>query len=192
VGHSYGGHAFGLLPNWEYVARVYTFATGAGWHGWMRPFERTRVLLMWNLVLPTLTRWKGYLPGSMLGMGEDLPLGVYRDWRRWCRYPRYFFDDPRLPALVEQFARIRTPIIAANSIDDPWAPPLSRDAFMSGYSNSNWHAVDIDPRSVGLEAIGHMGYFRAYARPLWEQALDWFEHDALSARVHSREVAQRA
>ncbi|WNQ02454.1 hypothetical protein ROJ25_06300, partial [Pseudomonas aeruginosa] len=22
---------------------------------------------------------------SLLGMGDDLPLGVYRDWKRWCR-----------------------------------------------------------------------------------------------------------
>jgi predicted alpha/beta hydrolase len=37
VGHSFGGHAFGLLPNHDRVARFYTFATGAGWHGWMPP-----------------------------------------------------------------------------------------------------------------------------------------------------------
>ena len=33
VGHSFGGHAFGLLPNHQRVGRFYTFATGAGWHG---------------------------------------------------------------------------------------------------------------------------------------------------------------
>jgi predicted alpha/beta hydrolase len=50
---------------------------------------------MWRVVAPALVRWKGYLPWSLLGMGEDLPLGVYRQWRRWCGYPHYFFDDPR-------------------------------------------------------------------------------------------------
>ena len=30
VGHSFGGHAFGLLPNHHKVAKFYTFATGAG------------------------------------------------------------------------------------------------------------------------------------------------------------------
>ena len=55
----------------------------------MPPLERLRVLAMWRLVGPLLTRWKGYLPWSLLGMGEDLPLDVYRQWREWCSHPRY-------------------------------------------------------------------------------------------------------
>lgn len=35
VGHSYGGHAFGLLPNHRKVAGFCVFGTGAGWHGYM-------------------------------------------------------------------------------------------------------------------------------------------------------------
>ena len=37
VGHSFGGHAFGLVPQPERVAAMFTFGTGAGWHGWMPP-----------------------------------------------------------------------------------------------------------------------------------------------------------
>ena len=35
VGHSFGGHAFGLLPNHHKISGMYVFATGAGWRGWM-------------------------------------------------------------------------------------------------------------------------------------------------------------
>ncbi|XLV72048.1 alpha/beta fold hydrolase [Ralstonia syzygii subsp. celebesensis] len=87
VGHSYGGHAFGLLPNHRKVAGFYVFGTGAGWHGYMPLGERLRVLAMWNTVLPVLTWWKGYCPWKMLGLGEDLPVDVYRQWRHWCRFP---------------------------------------------------------------------------------------------------------
>lgn len=175
VGHSFGGHAFGLLPNHKAVARFYTFATGAGWHGWMPPLEQLRVLMMWRVVGPLLTRWKGYLPWSLVGMGEDLPLDVYRQWRNWCRYPRYFFEDPALAAdLAQRFAQVRTPIVAANALDDVWAPPASRDAFMSAYSQAPWRAVTLDTRRSALGAIGHMGYFRAKAEPLWNDVLDWF------------------
>lgn len=178
VGHSFGGHAFGLLPNHRRVARFYTFATGAGWHGWMPGHERWKVLLMWRVIGPLLTRWKGYLAWSKLGMGEDLPLDVYREWKHWCRYPRYFFDDPTMAAQVQDlFDGVSTPIIAANATDDLWAPPASRDAFMEGYRYADLQAVDIDPRASGLGAIGHMGYFRRSAQPLWEEALRWFgEH----------------
>jgi predicted alpha/beta hydrolase len=185
VGHSFGGHAFGLLPNHRRVARFLTFATGAGWHGWMPRTERLRVLLMWRVIGPLLTRWKGYLPWSLLGMGEDLPLDVYRQWRQWCRFPRYFFDDPTMRGerLAELFDAVRTPIVALNALDDLWAPPASRDAFMAAYRNAPMRPVTLHPASLGMKSIGHMGYFRPAARPLWDEGLGWFRgHDAAAAR----------
>lgn len=50
VGHSFGGHAFGLLPNHRKVAKFYTFATGAGWHGWMPASEQIKVHVLWNIL----------------------------------------------------------------------------------------------------------------------------------------------
>jgi predicted alpha/beta hydrolase len=142
----------------------------------MPPLERLRVLAMWTLLGPLLTRWKGYLPWRLLGMGEDLPLDVYRQWRQWCRHPRYFFDDPTVASEVTaSFDRVRTPIVAANALDDHWAPPASRDAFMAGYRHAAWRGVDIDPAATGLGPIGHMGYFRPQAEPLWRDVLAWFE-----------------
>ena len=175
VGHSYGGHAFGLLPNHGRVDGLYTFATGAGWHGWMPPLERLRVKLMWNVIGPLLTRWKGCLAWSKLGMGEDLPLDVYRQWKHWCRYPHYFFDDPDMAQVAAGFAEVRAPIMAVNAEDDLWAPPNSRDAFMRGYRNAPWFGISIDPATAGMGKIGHMGYFRPQAQALWGAALDWFD-----------------
>ncbi len=181
VGHSFGGHAFGLLPNHERVARFYTFATGAGWHGWMPRSEQLKVLLMWNVAGPLLVRLSGFLSWSKLGMGEDLPRGVFLDWRHWCRFPRYFLDDPNMTHVVQRFAEVKTPIKAANALDDLWAPPASRDAFMSGYRGTPWQAIDIDPRRSGLGPIGHMGYFRRKAEPLWQDVLGWFNEHVVSA-----------
>jgi predicted alpha/beta hydrolase len=175
VGHSYGGHALGLLPEPDAVQAAWTFATGAGWHGWMPPLERLRVLFMWRVLGPLWTRAAGYLPWSRLGMGEDLPLDVYHQWRHWCRFPRYFFDDPQVASITERFADVRFPIVAVNALDDAWAPPASRDAFMAGYRNASVRSITIDTRRSGLGPIGHMGYFRPRAEPLWADALQWFE-----------------
>lgn len=173
VGHSYGGHAFGLLPNHAKVQGFYVFGTGAGWHGYMPIGERLRVLTMWTLVLPVLTWWKGYCPWQMLGMGEDLPADAYRQWRYWCRFPRYFFDDPAMRGIERGYAEVRTPMVAANALDDLWALPASRDAFIQEYRNAPLNRRDLDPSQVGGK-IGHMGYFRQFAEPYWEDALTWF------------------
>ncbi len=179
VGHSYGGHALGLLPDPMRIRAAYVFGTGAGWHGWMAPTERVRVWIMWRLLGPLLTRWKGYLAWKMLGLGEDLPLDVYRQWRHWCQYPRYFFDDPQQPELEQQFARIAVPIVAVSASDDAWAPPRSRDIFMSGYRSAPWEPVDVHPHELGMRSIGHMGYFRPQAEALWKKVLQRF--DAMTA-----------
>ena len=68
VGHSFGGHAFGLLPNHERVARFYTFATGAGWAGWMPPAERIKVTIMWRLL-----KSRGADPADIAVLTDHLP-----------------------------------------------------------------------------------------------------------------------
>lgn len=175
VGHSYGGHAFGLLPAHAQVQRFATMATGAGWHGWMPPLEQLRVHLMWRVLGPLMVRAKGYLAWSLLGMGEDLPRDVFYQWRHWCQWPRYFFDDPAMPELSAQFAQVQTPILAINATDDKWAPAASRDAFMAAYSHAPLQTMTIEPRSLGMPGIGHMAYFRPEARVLWQQTLDWLQ-----------------
>jgi predicted alpha/beta hydrolase len=172
VGHSYGGHAIGLLPNHHLITRAYAFGVGAGWHGWMPPIERLKIRLLWGLLLPILNAIKGYTPMSWLGLGEDLPLDATNSWRRWCGFPRYFFDDPELPGMAEQFATVTAPIAFANALDDLWALPRSREAFVWSYASAPLTLIDIDPKRFP-GGLGHMGYFRAKGVQLWDEALDW-------------------
>ncbi len=185
VGHSYGGHAIGLLPNHHLISAVYTFATGAGWHGWMPFLERWKAWFMWTVLGPVLTRKLQYLPGRRLGLGEDMPLAVFTQWRRWCMYPNYFFGDPQLSELEQQFAQVTLPMVAANATDDWWALPRSRNAFMTYYRNAPMIGLDINPRQLGLKSIGHMGYFRPQAQALWQPALDWLWQHATPVAHHT-------
>lgn len=172
VGHSFGGHAIGMLPNHDRLAACYSFGSGAGWAGWMPRGEALKIRLFWNLIMPVIVAWKGYMAWSLLGMGDDLPRGVYRDWKRWCSFPHYYFDDPRMSHVHARYAAVRTPCAFVTSRDDPWAPPMSRDAFVKGYLNAPLTLYDIEP-AAGKPAIGHMGYFRSEAQPFWDEALDW-------------------
>ena len=176
VGHSSGGHSYGLMTDPTPVGAAYLLGTGSGWHGWMPRLEQLRVRLLWNTLGPVLTRTTGYLAWSHLGMGEDLPLEVYQQWKAWCRYPHYFFDDPLDAEQARAaFARITAPIAAANATDDRWIPPVARDALMIGYANAPVTTIDLHPTRIGLPRLGHMGYFRPDARALWDDVLDWLE-----------------
>jgi len=178
VGHSLGGHALGQLPRPELIRAAYFCGSGAGWHGWMPLLERIKVWILWNVIGPVATKILGYQPMSKLGMGEDLPLGVYQDWRRWCHFPHYFFDDPApdARAIAQGFERITQPIMACASTDDLWAPPASRDAFFKGYSQAQLSISDINPAQMQVRQIGHMGYFsKDTGALLWPQIIAWLQ-----------------
>lgn len=179
IGHSFGGHALGLLTNHQPIQAACFLGVGAGWHGWMSKLEQIRVRSLWHLVAPVITRTQGYLRWSLLGMGEDLPLGVYQQWKHWCSFPNYFFDDPLYPEMKNRFAEVKTPIKAINALDDQWAPPRSRDAFMQHYRGSAVTIQNLDPASMGLTAMGHMGYFRSSSQALWSDILDFFAEQQL-------------
>jgi len=170
IGHSFGGHAFGMTPAHRRTRGLYSFGTGSGWHGWMSPIERFKAWAMWHLISPVLVATHGYLAYSKLG-AEDLPLGVYRDWKRWCHMPRYFFDDPHAADFVGEFARVEAPVIAVNSVDDPWAGPRSAEVFFSRYPGHR--RVTIDPATYGLTDIGHMAYVRPSCAVLWPELARW-------------------
>ncbi len=180
VGHSLGAHAIGQLPNPNVLQAAYVCGGGAGWHAWIPFPENLKVWALWHLVGPLATRWYGYQPMSKFGFGEDVPLGVYRDWKRWCQYPHYFFDDPDARAITARFADVHVPIAAVTSIDDLWAPPKSRDAFFKGYSNAPVSRIDLSPGALGVPQVGHMGYFRAaVGAQLWLQMLAWLAQHGL-------------
>ncbi len=184
VGHSLGGHAVGQLPDPNALKAAYICGGGAGWHGWMPPAERIKVQILWNVIGPVATTLLGYQPMSKFGIGEDIPLGVYRDWKRWCSLPRYFFDDPSpdARAIAAKFAQVKIPVAAAVSVDDLWAQPKSRDAFFSGYTGTLVEKIDLNPSTLGVPQIGHMGYFRKeVGAVLWPQIFAWLAQQGLRA-----------
>lgn len=175
VGHSFGGQALGLCSNHQKVKAMYCFGTGAGWAGYMPFKEKFKVSVMWNIVFPPLIAVKGYLPWSKFNMGADLPLGVYVQWKKWCKSPKYFFADPDLTSLVEQYARVKTKIYAVSALDDDWALPNSRHAFMQHYQNADIHYIDITASQYGMKKIGHMGYFKKGSENIWDFIIHGFD-----------------
>ena len=107
-------------------------------------------------------------------MGADLPRDVYRQWRKWCKNPTYFFADPELKDLHTHYAAVKTPIYAVAALDDAWALPESRQAFMQHYRQAPLHYINIQAADYGIKHMGHMGYFRQGAEQLWDEVLNKF------------------
>ena len=130
VGHSFGGHAFGPLPNHYKISGMYVFATGAGWRGWMTRRESMRVNLLWNAILPALTFFKGYTPMSMLEWVKICLMGSISSKATMVQISALFL----MTQLYQKNARKNLPNKGAycGGKRGGWfvALPKSQDAFM--------------------------------------------------------------
>lgn len=174
VGHSFGGQALGLLPNNAEVARALFVAAQAGYWGLMTAPERYRVYALLKFAGVPLTKFMGYTPGR-IGLGMDLPQGVFLEWAGWVMNKRYMFDDDKLRALVN-FPRYRGALRALSFSDDPWATRAAVELLCSGFTSIRPDIVSIRPADIGASKIGHFGFFRPEHRDtLWRGAAEWLQ-----------------
>ena len=182
VGHSVGGHAVGLSAGTAHLRAAVLVAAHAGSTRLIESAaERLKVRLILHVLGPLASALLGYVPGKRLGLGEDLPAGVFREWSRWTALPHYFFDDPTLGA-AERFSKPRLPILAVGVDDDPWANRRAIDLLVSYLTGAAVERRQIDPHAAGTGPVGHMGFFRS--RPgavLWPGVANWLAQ-ALDAR----------
>jgi len=172
VGHSFGGQALGLLPNNTEVTRALFVSAQAAYWKLMPSPERYRVYLFMNYLGVPVAHVAGYLPGRLM-LGQDLPKGVFLEWRRWVMSQRYLLDDVSLAALAN-FANYKAPLRALAFTDDTWAPRPAVELLCSGFTATMPEVVSIAPADAGVRKIGHMGFFRREHRgTLWRSAADW-------------------
>lgn len=173
VGHSFGGQAFGLLPEPGRIAAAFMVGSQSGyWKHWP-PLGRAWMWPATHLVLPLVSRLRGYFPSARLGFGEDLPANVAIEWARWCRHPRYLVGALGAEAA---YARFAAPLRAYVITDDAFAPERAVRALLDLYPSARSEIKTVQPRDVGEERIGHFGFFRERFRDsLWRDAADWLE-----------------
>jgi predicted alpha/beta hydrolase len=172
VGHSFGGQALMLAPNTHEIAKAVTVAAQAGYWRLCAGAEKYRVYALLKAVLPPINAACGYMPGSRLGLGEDLPSGVFLEWRHWCLRPGYFLGDPTLASLAngEKFGG---ELVMVGIDDDPWATPAAIDLLATGFTGTKAARRQIAPAEAGAKRIGHFGFFRKdVAGRLWDEVAD--------------------
>jgi predicted alpha/beta hydrolase len=174
VGHSLGGQIAGLTPEYSRVAGWLGVASQSGyWRGWDGVLQ-LRMLLLWYVLIPVLARAYGYFPSRLVGMGSnDIPSNVVLEWARAGRKP-YYIRSLYSGTLNDHFASVTAPMLLHSFTDDDFAPPRSVEALRALYPNAKTEHNSIAPQDIGVDAIGHFGFFRKqFKDSLWADSAQW-------------------
>jgi predicted alpha/beta hydrolase len=172
VGHSVGGQLIGLMDNHQRLQGVVTVGTSFGYWGYMPGLYRWFVFGMWYGAVPLLTRLNGYLPAQRLGLGEDLPAGVAREWARWGKRRDYFSQEL---AQEPGFQQLSVPWKAILLKDDKIATRRNAEPLYALYPRVALEVEELDPTAEGYGAIGHLGFFSRTRRSLWPRVTDFIQ-----------------
>lgn len=168
VGHSIGGQLAGLLEDRSLIAGMITFSAQSGHWRFQGGAQKLVVFLHSYVTLPLVANIFGYLPWRWFG-AVDMPKDVAIEWAKWCRDKQYVLGDKTLP--LERYQYFDAPVLAYSFDDDNWGTKKSVDIMTNAYQNRE--RLHIEHKKLGIEKIGHVGFFRPRAKSLWVHTIDW-------------------
>ncbi|MEM7056583.1 MAG: alpha/beta fold hydrolase [Pseudomonadota bacterium] len=165
VGHSLGAMLLNFQKHTGNIDRIITVASGmAYWPVHPMPY-RLLALTFWYGHAPLLTRLFGYLPGKRMGLGADLPPGVYWQWRRWCTSPDFYSAD--IGDALSETDPVEAPTKVVAIADDQMMPPAAVWRLMAAYPDAPKKQLTIWPKKYGIDKIGHIGIFDRKSAAAW-------------------------
>jgi len=181
IGHSIGGVVVASMPDNTRFAGILTVGAQTAYYKDWPAAVRGTMYRQWHWTAPLLTALFGYFPAKRLGLMEDLPAGVVRQFHARRRHP----DWLRVPArdgLPSHHARITAPILAVSIADDVYGTRAATLRHHALFVNAPVEYRWIAPADLGEREIGHFGFFRRrYRTSLWPMAAEWLERQAAAA-----------
>lgn len=169
VGHSAGGQLLGIVPNYAKVAKVIGVSSSTGHVKWLK--GRTKILapVMFNVIFPIARFTLGYGPTKAIGMGENLPKDVAREWAQFCNTPGYILNAMGQQVNEQQnyHAQIQCPITCVWATDDEIATEKTVQDLLRLYPHAATQVVSLEPKQYGHTQIGHMLMFKRSHQNLW-------------------------
>ena len=166
IGHSLGGAMmpFHKVPGLERAIVIAAGIAHVSDHPW--PYQGL-ARQFWHLSGPLATWAAGYMPGSKIGFGSNLPAGVFWQWRRWCTKRGFYLNEAGrdLPQLDAQRHTAPTRFVAIS--DDVMVPPRAVWRLMTLFPEARRSQLVLRPKDFGLTGIGHLGAFRRDSAKLW-------------------------
>jgi len=180
IGHSIGCLLIGAPANAMRLSQFVFIAPHTGYHQDYLPRVRWRFQFALCVAGPPLGRLFGYFPGSLLGMGEDVPslAAAQMAARKIARIIEGIggTDPVRQKKLITRIWQLRLPALVLSFTDDPWATEIGVRRFLHAYRNLLVVRRVVAPADIGRNAIGHWGFFRrSAASTMWPFVLQFLK-----------------
>lgn len=179
VAHSAGGQQLPLVDDLSGVRGMLCYGVSTGYGPGLASYYRPQAAALWHVVGPLL-RWRyGYPAVSTLGIMEDLPTPLFREWKRWCTSPDFFFDERFYGTDVPKvdWSKLNFPIKHVHATTDEISSVRNVGTFWR-----HWRTLQpveqqvLRPEDFGGQAIRHFDYFRRRFRDtLWVEAVAWVD-----------------
>lgn len=167
LGHSAGGQLLGIVPNYNKVAKVVAVSGSTGHVKDLKGRTKLLAPVMFNVIFPIARYTLGYGPTNAIGMGENLPKDVAREWAQFCSKPGYVLNALGKTVQQDFHAQVNCPITAVWSTDDEIATQANVKDLLRLYPNAPTDMIELNPQATGHKAIGHMMMFKSSHKNLW-------------------------
>lgn len=167
LGHSAGGQLLGIVPNYSKVAKVVAVSGSTGHVKDLKGRTKLLAPVMFNVIFPIARYTLGYGPTNAIGMGENLPKDVAREWAQFCSKPGYVLNALGKTVQQDFHAQVNCPITAVWSTDDEIATKANVKDLLRLYPNAPTDMIELNPKATGHKAIGHMLMFKSSHKNLW-------------------------
>ncbi|WP_180056777.1 alpha/beta fold hydrolase [Acinetobacter sp. YH12227] len=167
LGHSAGGQLLGIVPNYNKVAKVVAVSGSTGHIKDLKGRTKLLAPVMFNVIFPIARYTLGYGPTNAIGMGENLPKDVAREWAQFCSKPGYVLNALGKTVQQDFHAQVNCPITAVWSTDDEIATKANVKDLLRLYPNAPTDMIELNPKATGHKAIGHMLMFKSSHKNLW-------------------------
>ncbi|WP_110974148.1 alpha/beta fold hydrolase [Acinetobacter sp. WCHAc060042] len=169
LGHSAGGQLLGINPNFKKVAKVVAIAGSTGHVKDLKGRTKLLAPVMFKLIFPIARYTLGYGPTQAIGMGENLPKDVAREWAQFCSKPGYVMNAIGNTVQVDFHHQIRCAITSIWASDDEIATQANVKGLLNLYPNAQTGHIELKPQAYGHKSIGHMAMFKRSHQNLWPE-----------------------
>ena len=177
LGHSAGGQLLGISSNHHKVKNMVTVASSTGYIKNLTGRTKWLAPVMFRFIFPISRLLKGYGSTKFIGMGENLPKDVAKQWAEFCSRPGYVYNAIGKTIFEDFHQQVKTPMTLLWASDDEIATAANVNDLMRLYPNADTKMIEIQPAQYGHKMIGHMAMLRPSHQNLWPVILQYLQQN---------------